>query len=81
MCVFVIVTDNINCKKKKITRFLDKKDLITMMGHILFFFNSGIDFQGVTVGLANVFTMCTESSAGINQVIMKSKPIVKDSIL
>lgn len=32
--------------------------------------SSGIDFLGDTVGLANKFAMCSESSAGVNQVFM-----------
>ncbi len=33
-------------------------------------FPSGIDFLGDTVGLANKFAMCAESSGGVNQVFM-----------
>lgn len=31
-------------------------------------FNSGIDFDGDTVGLANKFAICTKNSSGVNQV-------------
>lgn len=34
------------------------------------FSSSGIDFLGDTVGLANKFAMCAESSAGVNQVFI-----------
>jgi len=33
-----------------------------------FVFNSGKDFEGDTVGLANKFAMCTGNSGGVNQV-------------
>ncbi len=35
---------------------------------LTFSLNSGKDFDGDTVGLANKFAMCTENSGGVNQV-------------
>ncbi|XP_062330034.1 zinc metalloproteinase-disintegrin-like 4a isoform X1 [Osmerus eperlanus] len=54
---------------KTLDRFIlwRKKDLLKRVKHDNAQLVTGIDFQGDTVGLANVFTMCTESSAGINQ--------------
>lgn len=37
---------------------------------LVLFSSSGIDFLGDTVGLANKYAMCSESSAGVNQVFM-----------
>lgn len=52
---------------------------------LILVFNSGIDFDGDTVGLANKFAMCTGSSGGINQVIQFQlhckRSIVKGNIL
>uniref|UniRef100_A0A672KVL3 ADAM metallopeptidase domain 8b n=1 Tax=Sinocyclocheilus grahami TaxID=75366 RepID=A0A672KVL3_SINGR len=52
-----------------LSRFIEwrKSNLLKRVKHDNAQFVTGIDFLGDTVGLANKFAMCSESSAGVNQ--------------
>uniref|UniRef100_A0A8C2HE19 ADAM metallopeptidase domain 8b n=1 Tax=Cyprinus carpio TaxID=7962 RepID=A0A8C2HE19_CYPCA len=52
-----------------LSRFIEwrKSNLLKRVKHDNAQFVTGIDFLGDTVGLANKFAMCAESSAGVNQ--------------
>ncbi|KAL1264011.1 hypothetical protein QQF64_004366 [Cirrhinus molitorella] len=52
-----------------LSRFIEwrKSHLLKRVKHDNAQFVTGIDFLGDTVGLANKFAMCSESSAGVNQ--------------
>ncbi|ROL41008.1 Disintegrin and metalloproteinase domain-containing protein 8 [Anabarilius grahami] len=52
-----------------LSRFIKwrKSDLLKRVRHDNAQFVTGIDFLGDTVGLANKYAMCAESSAGVNQ--------------
>ncbi|XP_043109477.1 zinc metalloproteinase-disintegrin-like crotastatin [Puntigrus tetrazona] len=52
-----------------LSRFIEwrKSDLLKRVRHDNAQFVTGIDFLGDTVGLANKYAMCAESSAGVNQ--------------